>query len=75
MSNESINTILDQAELTIDTLMAQLMMIRNDVTKLRKSMAGVSTQALDNGTGNVLSDEQIAKLLNRRDKVRAKRHS
>lgn len=63
-------TILDQMDLVADQLISQLCTFKQTVADLREKMAEVSTPALGNGK---LSDEQVAALLNRREKTLAKR--
>lgn len=76
MNTESIYRIADQMLLNIDTSLAQLMRLRNDIEGIKKdcsklqSMAGVSTPALSNG-----EDAAIAMVLNHRARNIAKRNS
>lgn len=59
-------------DLVADQLISQLCAFKQTVADLREKMAEVSTSALGNGNGK-LSDEQVAALLNRREKTLAKR--
>lgn len=61
---------LEQIDQTLDQLIAHLFTLKQTVADLRKQMAEVSTSALGNG---VLSDAQVAALLNRREKTLAKK--
>jgi hypothetical protein len=60
---------LEQMDQLADQLISQLFAFKKQVADLRK-MAEVSTPALGNG---VLSEEEIAALLNRRARTVAKR--
>ena len=59
---------LEQMDQLADQLISQLFAFKQTVADLRK-MAEVSTPALGNG----LSDEEVARLLNRREKTLAKK--
>jgi hypothetical protein len=62
--------VLDQMDNLADQLISQLCSFKKQVADLREQMAEVSTPALGNGK---LSDDQVAALLNRREKTLAKR--
>lgn len=59
---------MNQLDLHLDAAMATIMEMRKEATKLQQ--ADVSTSALDFG---VLTEEQITKLLSRRQKTVQKR--
>lgn len=67
------NSTLDKIDLTVDLIMSQLISIRKTVADLREKLADVSTPALGNGSEQVLSNEHIVAMLNRRERTRAKK--
>lgn len=78
MSRDNKTLLADQMLLNIDLVVSQLMdlrtrveKIKDDATKLQYT-AGVSTPALGNGE---LTPEQIATLLNNRERTRRRKHS
>jgi hypothetical protein len=62
--------VLDQMDLAADELISQLYAFKSAVADLREKLAEVSTPALGNG---ILSDDQVAALLNRRARTLAKK--
>lgn len=76
MSERDTILLCQQVELTADTLIEQLVQIKDFATKLRhqiSSMPGVSTLGLPKGQ-SPLTDQQISELLVTRQK-RRKKHS
>lgn len=63
--------VLDQADQMADQLISQLFDFKKQVADLRNKMAEVSTPALGNG---LLNEEQVAALLNRREKAIQKKY-
>lgn len=66
------NKSLDKIDLAIDLIMSQLYALRKTVADLRDK-ADVSTSALGNGAEQVLSNEHITAMLNRRERTRIKK--
>lgn len=63
--------VVEQIDQTLDQLISHIHSLKKTVADLRTKMAEVSTPALGNG---ILSDEQKAALLNRRERALAKKH-
>lgn len=63
--------VIEQIDQVLDQLISQLFAFKKTVAEVREKMAEVSTPALGNG---ILKDEQIAALLNKREKTLAKKH-
>lgn len=61
--------VVEQIDQTLDQLISALFTMKKTVADLREKMASVSTPALGNG----LNEEEIARLLNRREKTLAKK--
>jgi hypothetical protein len=64
------NIVIEQVDQTLDELIAHVFALKQTVADLRKKMAEVSTPALGNG---ILNDQQVAALLNKREKTLSKR--
>lgn len=69
--SDRLKILKSQLDLHLDAAMATIMEMRKEATKLQ-SLPGVSTSSLGNGA---LSEDQIAKLLMRRQNSVQKRHS
>jgi hypothetical protein len=61
VSNQLTISLLQQVEISADMLITQLVQVKDNAARLREDLAGVSTPAVRKG--QVLTDEQTAKLL------------